>query len=86
MRGFYRQFMLGVQTAFFYGVSVTDADLVMADGGRLEGVGVLPDELILPTASDLAAGRDPVLARALTLAGAPLGAAEAGALLKTRKR
>lgn len=86
MRGNYRQFMLGVQTALFYGVSVADADLVMSDGGRLEGVGVLPDALILPTATDLAAGRDPVLARALTLAGAPLGTAEAGALLKTRKR
>jgi C-terminal processing protease CtpA/Prc len=86
MRGNYRPFMQGVQIAVFYGLSVTDADLVMSDGGRLEGVGVLPDELILPTASDLAAGRDPVLARAVTLAGAPLGAAEAGVLLKAKKR
>jgi len=58
----------------------------MTDGGRLEGVGVLPDELILPTASDLAAGRDPVLARALTLAGTPLGAGEAGSLLRRKRR
>lgn len=86
MRGNYRPFMQGGQTAVFYGVSVTDADLVMSDGGHLEAVGVLPDELILPTASDLVAGRDPVLARAVTLAGTPLGAAEAGVLLKPKKR
>ena len=86
MRSSYRQFMLGTQTAVFYGLSITDADLVMTDGGRLEAVGVLPDELILPTANDLAAGRDTVLARAVTLAGAPLGAVEAGTLLRPRKR
>jgi C-terminal processing protease CtpA/Prc len=86
MRSSYRGFRLGTQTAVFYGLSITDADLVMSDGGRLEAVGVLPDELILPTASDLAAGRDTVLARAVTLAGVPLGAAEAGALLRRRKR
>jgi C-terminal processing protease CtpA/Prc len=86
MRAGYRQFMHGTQIAIFYGVSITNADLVMSDGGRLEGVGVLPDELILPTASDLVAGRDPVLARAVTLAGTPLGAAEAGSLLRRKRR
>lgn len=86
MRGNYRPHELGTQTAIFYGVSVTDADLVMSDGGRLEGVGVLPDELILPTASDLAAGRDAVLARAVTLAGMPLDAAAAGSLLRHKRR
>jgi len=86
MRASYRQFMHGTQIAIFYGVSVTNADLVMADGGRLERVGVLPDELILPTAIDLASGNDPVLARAVTLAGTPLGAAEAGSLLRRKRR
>jgi carboxyl-terminal processing protease len=86
MRASYRQFMHGTQIAIFYGVSVTNADLVMSDGGRLERVGVLPDELILPTAGDLAAGRDPALARAVTLAGTPLGAAEAGSLLRRKRR
>lgn len=86
MRGMYRPFMLGTQTAIFYGVNVTNADLVMSDGGRLERVGVVPDELILPTASDLATGRDPVLARAVTLAGTPLDPTEAGALLRRQRR
>jgi C-terminal processing protease CtpA/Prc len=77
---------LGTQNATIYGVSVTDADLVMSDGGRLEQVGVTPDEMILPTAADLAAGRDVVLARALTLAGAPTDAAKAGRLFADRNR
>jgi C-terminal processing protease CtpA/Prc len=64
----------------FYGVQVTEADLVMSDDGRLEHVGVVPDELILPSGSDLATKRDPALARALTLAGVPTDPARAGKL------
>ena len=64
-----------------YGLSVTDADVIMADGGTLEGVGVRPDELLLPSGADLAAGRDPVLARALQLLGHPMDATQAGRLL-----
>ena len=61
-----------------YGVSVTDADIIMADGKSLEHAGVVPDELLLPTPADLAAGRDTVLARALALLGAPLDPHVAG--------
>lgn len=77
---------LGTQTTTLYGVSVTEADLLMSDGGRLEDVGVIPDEIVLPTAQDLAAGRDPALARALTLAGAPTDAEKAGRLFRDRHR
>jgi len=68
----------GADTKFFYGFSVTDADLIMADGNSLEHSGVIPDEVILPTGQDLAAGRDPVLAHAAELAGLHLEPAEAG--------
>lgn len=55
-----------------YGLSITEADVVMSDGRRLEKVGVTPDELVLPTPDDLAAGRDPVLAKAAALLGITL--------------
>jgi hypothetical protein len=41
---------------------------------------VAPDEVILPTAADLAAGRDPVLARAAALAGLQMDPVKAGQL------
>jgi C-terminal processing protease CtpA/Prc len=67
-----------------YGVMVTTADPIMSDGGRLEKKGATPDFRILPTAEDLAAGRDPALAQALKFAGQPLDAQAAGALLPKR--
>jgi C-terminal processing protease CtpA/Prc len=76
---------LGMETMTFYGVQVTEADLVMADDSRLEHVGVVPDEVILPSGSDLAARNDPVLARALTLAGAASDPVKAGRLYDDRK-
>jgi len=63
-----------------YGLSITRADLKMRDGKSLEHVGVTPDELRLPTPSDLAAGRDPVLAHAAKLAGVELDKQKAAAL------
>ncbi len=70
----------GMDVVVYYGASITDADLIMADGKSLENTGVTPDEFLLPTASDLASGRDPVLARAVELCGSNMTAEAAGAL------
>ncbi|HKO60647.1 MAG TPA: hypothetical protein VJV03_05765 [Pyrinomonadaceae bacterium] len=52
----------------------------MTDGKSLERVGVVPDELMIPSGADLAAQRDPVLSHAANLAGINLDPAKAGAL------
>jgi len=69
---------LNTDYVFQYGAMVTISDLIMTDGKSLEGVGVMPDERILPSPADVAAGRDPVLARAAALAGIEMTAEEAG--------
>jgi carboxyl-terminal processing protease len=71
---------VGVDIMTFYGASVTIADVIMSDGKSLEKTGVTPDELQLPTAADMSAGRDPVLARAAARLGFKLDAEKAGAL------
>jgi C-terminal processing protease CtpA/Prc len=68
----------GADTQILFGFSITDANLIMSDGKSLEKAGVVPDELLLPTAADLAAGRDPVLSRAAELAGVKLDSVAAG--------
>ncbi len=68
----------GTDTKVFYAFSVTDADLIMKDGKSLEHLGVVPDEVVLPMARDLADEKDPALARAAELAGVHLDSAQAG--------
>lgn len=80
MRSRHHSHQAGTDTVVFYGVSVTDADAVMSDGKSLEHTGVTPDEISLPTGADLAANRDPTLARALHLAGFNMDAGQAGKL------
>jgi C-terminal processing protease CtpA/Prc len=74
------QFHQGADVQIFYGASITEADLIMGDGKSLEHTGVVPDEVILPSPADLAAGRDPVLARAAKIAGVEIGPLKAGQL------
>jgi Periplasmic protease len=69
---------VGIDVVVFFGVSVTVSDLIMSDGNSLEHIGVIPDELKLPTAEDMAAGRDVVLAHAASLSGVTLDPIEAG--------
>jgi C-terminal processing protease CtpA/Prc len=70
----------GLEGVIVYGASITNADLIMKDGKSLERAGVVPDEKLLITSEDLAAGRDPVLAKAVALAGGQLDPVAAGKL------
>lgn len=71
-------YQVGSGTLVFFGASITDSDVIMTDGKSLEHVGVTPDQLMVPTPSDLAAGLDPVLAKAAQDLGGKLTAEEAG--------
>ena len=74
----------GAERVVPFGLSLSIADLRLADGRTLERRGIMPDELLLPAPADLAAGRDPVLARAVAIAGGSLDAAAAGKLFPAR--
>ncbi|HEY0320870.1 MAG TPA: S41 family peptidase [Pyrinomonadaceae bacterium] len=71
---------VGMESIVPYGVNITNADVIMTDGKSLEKTGVTPDEVMLPTATEMATNRDPVLARAAELLGFKLDAEKAGAL------
>ena len=78
MRGRSHDYQMGMDTVVWYGVNVTDADIVMSDGKSLEKSGVIPDTSILPTAQDMTANRDPVLSNAASLIGVFMDPARAG--------
>jgi C-terminal processing protease CtpA/Prc len=80
MRAVGHVYQMGADVIVPYAASITDADLIMTDGKSLERTGITPDELLLPGAADLAAKRDPVLARAAALVGVKLEPEKAGAM------
>jgi carboxyl-terminal processing protease len=86
MRGKSYSHQFGQNLLVYYGMVVTDADLINADGKSLEHFGVTPDEIMLPAANDLAAGRDPVLAHAAKLVGLLITPEKAGALFPVEWR
>lgn len=88
MRSSFRPGALGDMSngnMIFYGASITNADIIMPDGKSLERSGVVPDELLLPLATDLAAKADPLLSHAASLLGATLPPDKAGTLFPPEK-
>lgn len=68
----------GVGNLFYFGASITVADVIMSDGKSLEKVGVTPDEIVLPKGEDIALMRDPVLSYAAKQAGVEITPEKAG--------
>lgn len=69
---------MGTDNIVPFAISITNADVIMGDGKSLEHVGVTPDELIIPTPADIAAGRDPVMVRAVEFLGGKVDPIVAG--------
>ena len=67
-----------IGSQLWFGASITMADLIMTDGKSLEKIGVTPDEVMLPTGTDLAGSKDPVLSYAAKLSGVELTPEKAG--------
>lgn len=62
----------GTEFVVPYGISITNADVVFRDGGRLEGTGIMPDVRIVPSGRQIASGSDPILGEALRRLGYPI--------------
>ncbi len=86
MRAMFYDHQTGLDVIVPYGVSITDADIIMTDGNSLEHVGVIPDEIKLPTPADMAAKRDPVLSYAISLVGGKITPEKAGELFPVEWR
>jgi C-terminal processing protease CtpA/Prc len=78
MQSRYVPMELGADSTVPYGISVTNADVLMSDGVSIEHVGVTPHLQMFPTAEDLAGRRDPILAAAFKLFGQEISPDDAG--------
>jgi C-terminal processing protease CtpA/Prc len=77
----------GLDNVFtIFGATIAETGATMADGTVIEGKGVAPDYLLLPTHEQLYLGHDPVLAKALSIAGRPTTPEEAGKLFSPLKK
>lgn len=86
MRGRFTQHRLGGAVVVGYATIITDGDLVLSDGTRLEKRGVHPGTVLLPTSEDLAKERDPVLSHAALRVGVELSPERAWHLTRARGR
>lgn len=71
---------MGADSIVPFGMSVTNADVILSDGVSLEHIGVTPHIAVAPTAAQVAAGHDPVVAAALKLLDQEMSAEAAGKL------
>jgi C-terminal processing protease CtpA/Prc len=83
MEGKLYHMRVGIMREMPCAIGVTNADVIMSDGARLERVGVVPDKLVLPTPEDMRVSHDPVLAHAASLVGIELDPKKAGGLFPT---
>jgi C-terminal processing protease CtpA/Prc len=82
--GFYSTIDVGFNVMQIYGAQITSSDVLMSDGQSLQNVGVIPDIKILPTATDIAAGHDPVIAKAVEMLGSKINYEDSGKLFTSR--
>ena len=80
MQSRYHPLQVGVQRALGFGITATEADVIMADGKSLEHVGVTPDQWFVPTPQAMKDNLDPVLSHAASLVGVTLDPKAAGKL------
>jgi carboxyl-terminal processing protease len=71
---------LGADSIIPYGMSITNADVIMTDGTSLEHIGVTPHIELVPDGSDLFAGRDPILSAAFKLLDQSVPPQESGSM------
>ena len=73
---------LASNVTYTYVDSITVADMIMSDGKSLERTGVMPDKILLPTATDLSNKLDSILSEAAREAGVALSPEDAGKLFR----
>jgi carboxyl-terminal processing protease len=78
MEGKFFDMSLGAGTTLYYAMNITVADMLMPDGKSLEKNGIIPDVMMIPSGSDIAQHRDPVLSYAARLAGVDIAPEKAG--------